>query len=75
MNFRNAFKNPKRMVPIGTLFLAMGILIPMFLHPASQSGKDWLEGARGFVLGFAITIMFASFVIAKRQRQNRCAGN
>jgi len=44
----------------GNLCLSLGLLLRLFVHPAGQLQKDWLDGIVGLMMGVAIAINLAS---------------
>jgi hypothetical protein len=63
----NRSKHATALIPIGTMFLVVGILFPMMLHPATQTGKNLAEGIRGLLFGLSIGINLFSVILARRQ--------
>ncbi len=72
MTFRNRMNEPKRLVPIATMCLVMGILLPMFFHPETQLVKNLSHAVAGMLLGFSIAVNLGA--AWKMRRRQRCAG-
>jgi len=51
-------------------FLAISVVWPRLIHPASHMGTDWSDFVRGAIFGFAIglLLMMASGMAAQRRR-------
>lgn len=73
MIFQNRLKDPKTIVCIGMMFLVIGIVWPMFFHPATKFGQDLLDASRGLLFGLSIGLNLLSAWLAARQR--RCGRN
>ena len=57
------------LMPIGMLCLAVGLLLPRIIHPASTAGADFQHAATGFLLGLSIVFNLAG-VWKGRQRSS-----
>jgi hypothetical protein len=68
MYFPNRNLNPRDRVifQIGNFSLVAGLLLWMFVHPASQIEKNWLHAICGFLLGLSITISLLRLRFARR---------
>jgi hypothetical protein len=73
MIFQNRLKNPRVMMSIGMMCLAIAIVGPWFCHPTSKFWLDTMEGVRGMLIGVSLVLNLGSFRLAKRQR--RCNAN
>ncbi len=60
----------KRLIAIGNLSLAIGLLLLNFPHPSGQIERNWLHGVGGFLLGLSITINLYAFRFARRCSQD-----
>ncbi len=58
-----------RLLPLGLALIGMSILLPDFLHPAGRFSVDWLDGARGLLLGIGIGIELMILIRLARQRR------
>jgi hypothetical protein len=56
------------MIPIGMMFLVLGILWPMSIHPASQVARNWSEAVRGMLFGLSIGMNLLSCWMMRRRR-------
>ncbi len=71
MTLPNRLRDHKTMMSIGMACLAIGLTLPMFLHPAAGFGTNLLHGVRGFLLGLSIVMNLWAARVANRQR--RCS--
>jgi len=72
MIFQKQLKAPV-LICIGMMFLAIALLWPKFLHPASTFGQNLSDGVCGLMFGLSIGINLCAMILASRQR--RCSGN
>ena len=42
------------LMAVANLALSIGLVVPYFIHPASQRSADWLDGIRGLLIGVSI---------------------
>jgi hypothetical protein len=56
---------------IGNIALFSCLLLWIFVHPATQIEKDWLQGVCGFFAGLSITINLFTFRFAQRCRREK----
>jgi uncharacterized membrane protein YedE/YeeE len=68
----NRMKNSRILMPIGTMCLALGLLLLYFLHPSAQSEKIVFHFVGGFLLGASIVF---NFWAARLRGQERRCGN
>lgn len=61
-------KKSRRMMSAGMFALAASLILFTEVHPATATGKDWLDGISGFFMGISIALNLASILVAKRQR-------
>jgi hypothetical protein len=69
MAFRNRTKNPRSLLPIGTMFAAISALLPLFVHPTNKLWHDLSVGACGILASVSIGIGILSKIRAARQRR------
>ena len=69
MNLQNQMRNPIAWVPVAMLFLVIGILFPMIVHPVSQVAKNWAEGIRGLFFGISFGINIMALVLQRRAKR------
>jgi hypothetical protein len=55
-------------IGVGSLCLAIGLSVHLFIHPAGQAGKDWLDGMSGMMIGISIVTNVFGFRLARRCR-------
>jgi hypothetical protein len=60
-------KKSKRMLSAGMFALAASLILFTQVHAATASGKDWLDGISGFLMGISIALNLGSILVAKRQ--------
>jgi len=60
MNRRKMNRKDRLTFAAGNLCLSLGLLLRLFVHPAGQLQKDWLDGIVGLMMGVAIAINLAS---------------
>jgi hypothetical protein len=58
------------LIPIGMMFLVVGILWPNFFRPTTQLWKNWSAGLRGLMLGVSIGVNLIAVWRAGRQRRD-----
>jgi hypothetical protein len=64
---RNLPRKSRLFLAIGNLCMAAGLILSRF------SGQlNWLHFLRGFLLGLAITLLFAALHFGRRNPQNQC---
>lgn len=71
MTVPNRPKNRKAtaLIPIGMMFLAMGLMLPYLIHPSSQLGLNLSHGVRGLLVGISVGISLPAAILARRQRR------
>jgi hypothetical protein len=57
MILRNRPKDPKAMVRVGMLALAVSIVVPWFITVRGSFGEDFVDGLRGVFLGVALALL------------------
>lgn len=74
MIFRNRMKNPKTMMLLGMLCLAMANVWPRFLHLGASLGPDWIDAIRGVLFGLGIGLsLMAAKLNGRRRRGDGCS--
>jgi hypothetical protein len=58
------------LIPVGMMFLVVGILWQNLFHPTTQSWKNWSDGLRGLMFGLSIGISLSAACLAGRQRRS-----
>jgi hypothetical protein len=69
MCLRNRQSKPAGLIPIGMMFLVLGILWPMLIHPGGQVARNWSEALRGVLFGVSTGINLWSCWIVRRARR------
>jgi hypothetical protein len=69
MIFHKHFNNGRKLLPVGMLFLILGLLSFRFLHPSAYLSETMVDAIKGFLMGVAIALN----LIAVRLNQRRCA--
>lgn len=72
MNFRNAPKQTRALIPVAMMFLVMAVVFPWFLHPLTSLGLNWSHGVRGLLFGLSFGTSLAAIL---RARQRGCNTN
>lgn len=62
-------RNPKQV--LSALSLAIGILLPMFIHPAVGPRLNWLHAISGFCLGFSLVL--TCFLLVEKRHRRACS--
>jgi hypothetical protein len=57
MILRNRPKDPKVMIGLGMLALALSIVMPWFITVRGGFGEDFVDGVRGVFLGMALGLI------------------
>jgi hypothetical protein len=55
-----------RAIPIAMSFLAISVVWPQIIHPASHVGVDWSDFVRGAIFGLAIGIVLITAIHRRR---------
>ena len=63
MILRNRLNAPIR---LGLVFLAIGNLMHLFLHPSARFGQDAIDGVTGLMLGISIGLMLLGLTRGRR---------
>jgi hypothetical protein len=66
---RNLRNSPLRALPIAMSILAIAIVWPQMIHPASHAGTDWNDFVRGGVFGLAIGMLLITLMCQLRARR------
>jgi hypothetical protein len=61
---------PKVLFLVGGVALAVGILLPWFVHPASNGGQDLLDGVRGVFVGLCLGLSITALMMINRRRRS-----
>ncbi len=56
------------LVSVGCFCLALGLSLHNFAHPSTQTGRDWLDGVSGTLLGVAIAFNLFALRLARSSR-------
>jgi hypothetical protein len=56
-------------LPIGMIFLVIGILWPKIIHTASYAGQNWDDFVRREVFGLAIGMLLMTVIRLRCQRR------
>jgi hypothetical protein len=65
-SFRHLDPRTRRLIAVGSLCLALGLILLNLLHPASQIERNWLHGIGGFFVGFSIAVNLSALLIVRR---------
>jgi hypothetical protein len=57
---------------VGMASLAISLFLLSCLHPATATGKKWIDGIAGLFMGLSIGLNLGSFILIRRLRA--CAG-
>jgi hypothetical protein len=68
MIFRSEAQKAKAMWTVGTLSVALAVLLRMFVHPSAALATNWLDGISGFFIGISIVLNLGSVMIRNRLR-------
>ena len=69
MFFQNSPKNPRAMMLIGMVCLAVGIILPYVLHPTEQFELKLMHGMRGMLFGVSVVLNLWCIRSMARQRR------
>jgi len=69
--YRNLDSKARRLIAIGNLCMAVGLLLMLFVHPSGNTGRNWLHAVTGFLLGLSIAINLFAFSFARRCREKQ----
>ena len=56
----------RRRMVFANLSLAVGLLLWVFVHPAGQIERNWLDAICGFLLGVSIAVNLMNFWCSSR---------
>ena len=62
--------NQSKLMPIGMLCLAVGLMLSMIFRPAAAPGANWIHFASGFLLGLSIVLNLAG--AWRRSKRSGC---
>ena len=68
MIFRNRWNEPKSLLALAMMCLAVAILWPNLFHPVTQLGKNLTHFACGMLLGISLAINLRALWMKRRQR-------
>jgi len=71
----NHRQNPRKLVSVGMLCLAVGLILLTFVAPHTQTAKNLVQGAGGFLLGMSIVFNLVAVRAAARRRRCRSSDN
>lgn len=71
---RSMSRKARILLVCGTLCLAFGGGLPVFVHPPAGAASLWFDGVRGLLLGAAIGLNFSSAMIGKSERRRPAGG-
>jgi hypothetical protein len=71
MGYKKRLDNPKPLMMIGLVFLALGQAWPLLLPVSGDLGPDWIDGIKGLLMGIAIGLLAWSLILNKRLRAGR----
>lgn len=69
--FADLFKEPRKLVAVGMSCLVIGLVLPEFFHPASQSHLNAIHFVRGLFMGISLGLNLAAVIVSARQRRLR----
>jgi len=70
--------NPKKgriVMAVGMFALAISLFLISSVHPATQAGKDWLDGIFGLFMGVSLGLNFTAVLLLRRLRASGNAGS
>jgi hypothetical protein len=71
LSHRQLDPKTRRLLAIGNLCLAAGLLLWNFARPSSKIEQDWLHGVCGMLLGISIGINLFGLRFARRCREKQ----
>jgi hypothetical protein len=71
MILKKKLDNPKPLMTIGLVFIALGQAWPRLLPVTGNLGPDWIDGIKGLLMGIAIGLLGWSVILNKRLRAGR----
>jgi hypothetical protein len=66
MIFQTASKKVRTLLAVGMASLATSLLLLSCLHPATATGKKWIDGIGGLFMGLSIGLNLGSFLLIRR---------
>jgi uncharacterized membrane protein len=73
MSFEDRTKRQKAFIVAGMACLAISGLLQMLVHPTTRLATDWLDAARGLLLGMSIALNIGWLRLSNR-RQSCASG-
>jgi hypothetical protein len=70
MIFRKEIQNPKAVLRLGMLFLAISVAWPRLLPLTGSLGTDAVDGVKGLLLGIALGLMILAARLGAFRRPN-----
>lgn len=61
---------PKVLFLVGGVALAVGIVLPWAIHPATNGGQDLLDGVRGLFVGLCLGLSITALMMISRRRRS-----
>ena len=71
MILKKRLDNPKPLMMVGLVFLALGQAWPRLVPVTGNMGPDWIDGIRGLLMGIAFGLLAWSIILNKRRRADR----
>ena len=62
---------PRVLFMIGAVSLAVAVVMPWLVHPATNGGRDLLDGARGLFVGLSLGLSIVALVAMKGRRRSQ----
>jgi hypothetical protein len=63
----------RKLIALASACLAIGLVLPMLLHPSEQSSRNLLHFVCGALLGLSISVNLS--MVWKNSRRRRLGGN
>jgi hypothetical protein len=68
IGYKKKLDNPKPLMMLGLVFLALGQAWPRLLPVTGNLGPDWIDGIKGLLMGIAMGLLGWSVILNKRLR-------